>query len=229
MNELSRLRRKPLWAACAAVRITIRKTHLPMHSSVWMEGVERRFLLSSPLTAVPILHSDPKASAKLYLDFDGDPVTPDWLGVTVPVTPAYDIDGDPTTFSSTELKNIQEIWARVAEKYSPFNIDVTTVDPGNLDNLKTTRIVIGGDGGWLGADAGGVAPIGGFSNDSPNTGYVFSGLDGESTKVIGEQAAHEAGHTFGLLHHSIFNADGTVATEYDPGDALTAPIMGVIL
>ena len=139
-----------------------------------MEEIERRWLLSSPLSAVPVLHSFPKASAKLFIDFDGNPAIDDWLGQPVPTTPAYDVDGDPTTFSSTELNNIKEIWSRVAEKYSPFNIDVTTQDPGNRDNFKTTQIVVGGSSAdWLGAEAGGVAPISGFSNDSPNTGFVF--------------------------------------------------------
>jgi Ca2+-binding RTX toxin-like protein len=191
-----------------------------------MEDVERRVLLASPLSAIPALHSLPNAHAKLYLDFDGDGATPDWLGVPVPVTPAYDKDGDPTTFSATELNNIKEIWARVAEKYSPFNLDVTTVNPGSLDDLKATRIVVGGEGGWLGADAGGVAPINGFNNDSPNTGYVFSALPGFTNKAVAEAVAHEAGHTFGLLHHSTYGQDGKLASEYDPGNTQWSPIMG---
>ena len=40
---------------------------------------------------------------------------------------AFDQDGDPTTFSSGELTAIQQIWSVVAEAYSPFNVDVTTV------------------------------------------------------------------------------------------------------
>lgn len=223
VNVSLRVRRWSLWAACAGVRTPSRRGG----SSVEIEAVERRLLLASPLTAVPPLHSLPQAHAKLYLDFNGDPATPDWVGLPVPETPAYDTDGDATTFSSNELKNIQEIWARVAEKYSPFNLDVTTVDPGNLDNLKTSRIVIGGEGEWLGADAGGVAPINGFNNDSPNTGYVFSALPGFTTKGISEAVAHEAGHTFGLLHHSTYTESGEVAEEYDPGNNQSSPIMGV--
>src|SRR5579864_9295217 len=52
----------------------------------------------SPLTAVPSLSSDPGAPATLYLDFHGEPAQ-SWGGQTVPATPAYDSDGDPTTFS----------------------------------------------------------------------------------------------------------------------------------
>src|SRR5689334_2216724 len=50
----------------------------------------------------PIYHSLPSATAKLYLDFTGD-VNNNWGGYTPGVTPAYDIDGDLTTFSNTEL------------------------------------------------------------------------------------------------------------------------------
>ncbi len=222
VNESLFARRRPLWRACARVRVGVRFRFDP----VMMEVFERRVLLASPLTAIPALHSDPSAHAKLYLDFDGDAATPDWLGEPVPATPAYDVDGDPTTFSNTELNDIREIWARVSEKYSPFNIDVTTVDPGSLDNLKATRIVIGGDGAWLGADAEGVAPIGGFANDEPNTGYVFSALPGNDPKTTAEAVAHEAGHTFGLLHHSSYDDQGKLTAEYNPGNSSVAPIMG---
>lgn len=69
-----------------------------------------------------------------------------WRGWFVPATPAYDIDGDLTTFSAQELSNIQQIWAAVAEAYSPFN--VTTVDPGNWPGggQHQFRAVIGGNG-----------------------------------------------------------------------------------
>ena len=58
-------------------------------------------------------------------------------------TSAYDQDGLSTTFSTGELASIQEIWSRVAEKYSPFNIDVTTEDPINRADRVTCVIVIG--------------------------------------------------------------------------------------
>jgi hypothetical protein len=55
---------------------------------------------------------------------------------------------DPSTFSSGELKAVREIRARVAGKYSPLNINVTTVEPGNIYNLETLQLVIGGNGHW---------------------------------------------------------------------------------
>ncbi len=79
--------------------------------------------------AVPAFSSDPGAPATLYLDFNGDVRNFGPYGTIT--TPAYDIDGDTSTFSAQELSNIQHIWSGVAEKYSPFNVNVTTIDPGS--------------------------------------------------------------------------------------------------
>src|SRR6266536_2525840 len=69
--------------------------------------LESRTLMSgaSPLTAIPPLSSNPAASATLYLDFDGDPAST-WFIAQVPDTPAYDQDGDASSFSAGELTNI---------------------------------------------------------------------------------------------------------------------------
>ena len=42
---------------------------------------------------------------------------------------AYSMDAD-AAFSEAELDVVQEVWARVAEDYAPFDVDVTTEDPG---------------------------------------------------------------------------------------------------
>jgi hypothetical protein len=149
-----------------------------------------------------------------------------WGSYSVPTTPAYDTDGDPTTFSPAELANINEIFQRVAEKYSPFNINVTTVDPGNYNNKAAQRVVIGGAGAWLGSTAGGVTYVGSFYDTDSNTSWVFSKnlLNGDP-KDTAEAASHEAGHAFGLEHQSVYS--GTTKTaEYNPGNSLIAPVMG---
>src|SRR5881394_284326 len=69
-------------------------------------------------SAVPTLHSNSGASAKLYLDFVGSS-DPTWGDYTPGTTPAYSQDADTSTFSDTEITSIREIWARIAEKYSP--------------------------------------------------------------------------------------------------------------
>jgi len=103
----------------------------------------------------PALHSNPGAPMTVFLDFDGHNIrnTP-WntqnFGNIVNLP--YDTDGDLTSFSPDELDTIQSVWERVSEDFRPFNIDVTTVDPG-FEALKNTggtdtnwgqRVVIGG-------------------------------------------------------------------------------------
>ena len=48
---------------------------------------------------------------------------------------AYTRDGS-AAFSDAELDVVQEVWARVAEDYAPYNIDVTTEDPGTAGLVR---------------------------------------------------------------------------------------------
>lgn len=181
---------------------------------------------ASSLASVPALSSHPAAAAKLYLDFDGA-AAQTWGAYSVPTTPAYDQDGDATTFSAGELASMQSIWARVAEAYSPFQLDVTTVDPGNRTNLQTLQVVFGGDGSWIGP-YGGVSYVDSFSNAYANTVWVFTkNLSNGSPKYSADAGIHEAGHAFGLNHQSSYDASGVKTAEYNKGDAQKAPIMGV--
>lgn len=189
----------------------------------------------SPLDSIPALHSNPGASVSLFLDFDGhfEPVWGGWTDVT---TRVYDVDGDDTTFSDTELANINLIWQLVSEDFAPFNIDVTTVEPAVLAegmpiddaNGLALRIAIGGSWeDWYGSSAGGVAPIGAFTNSIANVAYVFSdNLFGGQALSVGDTVSHEAGHGFGLFHQSSYDANGVKTAEYNPGDGYWAPIMG---
>ncbi|MEN9840775.1 MAG: hypothetical protein RL376_575, partial [Verrucomicrobiota bacterium] len=83
-----------------------------------------------PIATPPIRHSRPGAPNVLYLDFNGMTITGTrWNsdnGVASYVAKPYDTDGNPTTFSDYEQEEILKIWARVAEDYAPFNVDVTT-------------------------------------------------------------------------------------------------------
>ena len=182
---------------------------------------------ASPLSSLPLLSSLPSARAKLYLDFDGH-YQATWGAWSNALTPAYDLDGDPTTFSASELSAIYEIWARVAEDFAPFQIDVTTIDPQSQANGVVAHIVIGGSySDWFGSPAGGVAYVGGFYNSAPNVGYVFeNNLGGGLPRYVAEAASHEAGHLFGLAHQALWNGN-TLVQSYNSGTSSWAPIMGV--
>lgn len=196
-----------------------------------------------PLADTFKLHSRPGAAKVIYLDFNGHTTanTPWNSGVNANVaivTPPFDLDGDPSTFSSAELAAIQDVWLRVAEDYAAWDVDVTTEDPG-IEAIRRTssgdlqygvRCVIGGSSmQWLGTGAGGVAYVGTFDalvsasltgNDIP--AFVFPVQLGNSARLIAEAASHEVGHTLGLYH-----SGQTTGVEYYGGHADWAPIMGV--
>jgi hypothetical protein len=209
---------------------------IPMASTGVARGLEQSAataevtqtpVAASPLSSLPRLSSNPAAIAKVFLDFDGH-FESMWGAATNVSTPAYDRDGDRTTFSDTELTAIRETWTRVAEDFAPFNIDVTTIDPGTTANRVAATIAIGGNSSdWFGAAAGGVAYVGGFYNSAPNVGFVFEdNLSNGDPKFVAEAATHEAGHLFGLSHQATWNGS-TLTQEYNPGNPAWAPIMGV--
>src|SRR5687768_10432083 len=83
---------------------------------------KRVFLAAHP--SLPLLSSLPSAPANLFLDFDGD------TSPTGRTQAAMNFGSDPAVFDTFEQVSIRNIWARVAEWFSPFNLNVTTEDPG---------------------------------------------------------------------------------------------------
>lgn len=141
-------------------------------------------------------------------------------------TPVWGRDADPTLFSTSEAAAIQQAFASVSEDFAPFNVDVTTQDPG-VDALRRTtttdtaygiRIVVGQDT-FLKTGNSGYAKIGSFNWNSDTPAFCFATAT-TPTKQIAECISHEAGHTVGLLH------DGQPGNEYYAGHANWAPIMG---
>ncbi len=194
-----------------------------------------------PLGQTFMLHSNPGALRVIYLDFDGNTTTdPAWTaysrGAAI-ITPAFNSEGDSSSFSDNELARIQYIWQRVAEDYIPFDVDVTTQDPGldaiigRSDGRYGMHVVIGGDSRWYqGSVYGGLAIIGSFGSTSDKPCFVFSDNLGTIThgneKYGAEAISHEVGHTLGLRYHD--GAPGVAYYEgHGTGPTGWAPLLGV--
>ncbi len=159
------------------------------------------------------LASKPDSTKTIYLDFDGfHSVNNAWNHDIV--FPAFDRDGDSSTFSDAELIEIQLQFQNVAEDFLPFDINVTTIEP-DIEKLRKTSVddqefgirsvntqATGGFGGF-----GGIAFLNSFNDNIDNP--VFALNKGENNG--GMTNSHEIGHSLGLLH------DGLGSATYHPG------------
>lgn len=197
---------------------------------------------SVAVNSPPAYHSRPGATRRIYLDFNGGIVSGTaWntsAGVTSWSVKVWSQDGDFTTFNDAEQAWMKRVWQRVAEDYTPFDVDVTTdvaYDPdnytGNKDNVGWLLICDTTDNNGVALPhngSGGVAYVGVFGNStySPNyqPAWVSSTNGGGNEAIIAEAASHEMGHNMGLSH------DGTSTLAYygghGTGDVSWGPIMG---
>lgn len=193
-----------------------------------------------PLAETFALHSNPGASRVIHLDFDGATVTgSEWNVIDDPfpagVHGAWDIDGSPASFSAAERTAIQEVWARVAEDYAPFDVDVTTEDPGPAALRRSgpadttygmTALVTDSPSAWdwCDRDCAGVAFLDVFDEVDPDgrlrPAWIFPGGVQDDPAGIADAVSHEVGHTLGLEH------DGRGRDDYYEGHDSWGPIMG---
>jgi hypothetical protein len=202
-------------------------------------------------SAVPALDSNPGAPYTVYLDFAGFNFTGVWGGSNSGSssypgsTPAY--ENVTTSFSAAQQANIAQMWARIAEKYSPFGVNVTTVDPAVAagangsdaarqayydQTAQLMHTVIGGSGSWSGG--GGVSYVGVTQYSTYNydpttnngagpgyhTNFVFSDAMQNNNQYIAEDSSHENGHGLGLQHQSDYNGS-TLVNEYSSNGGAT--------
>ena len=169
------------------------------------------------------LNSRPSSGKVIFLDVDGHVTTdPYWTR-----RPNFQANAAPYVVDAAAQRDaIYEIWQRVSEDYLPFDVNVTTRDPG-LEGLRKTwsadqsygqRMVISPTN-WVGAGTLGIALLDVFDESTDYSAFVFTG--GLSPRVIAEAVSHEVGHTLGLSH------DGTTTgAEYYDGHGDWAAIMG---
>lgn len=197
---------------------------------------------AAPLADTFALQSDPSSTHTLYLDFDGQTVSGTaWndsaYGGARTITAApYSLDTTvDTAFSTAELTQIQRAWLVVAEDYAPYDVNVTTRDPGP-DALQRTsasdsrygvRVVITADGPiYDSCRCGGVAYVGVYDEPGAQAyqpAWVFTRGTTTDGVALAQAVSHEVGHTLGLHHDG---TSGTNARDYYVGSGVWAPIMG---
>lgn len=192
---------------------------------------------SHDLSEVMHLHSSPGSNRTLFIDFDGGLIENTyWNSAIGPfVEPPFSLDEDTTTLNNDERLYILDVWMRVAEDYAPFNVDVTTEDPGfaaidrsgSSDQTYGTRAMIA-QGSEIASSCGcsGIAYVGVSnitrSHSKFQPAFVFPGDYGPASTA--NTISHETGHNFGLSHDGLQANGGTI--EYWDGNELYDVIMG---
>lgn len=162
----------------------------------------------------------PSSGGTIYLNFYGKVVT----------GTSWNVYGDFTVIDAgLTAEEIDTIKNKIVSYYNPYNVIVTTDETifNNTAPGKRIEIIFTQSHEWYGNNAGGVAYLNSFTwttQESP--AFVFTTLLAYSTHKITEAGAHEAGHTLGLRHQVVCD-NGVVVNSYNPGDGMTAPIMGV--
>ncbi len=176
-------------------------------------------MITAPLSESFTLHSVPGASKVIFLDFDGHD------GYEGNYTP-FNFEGSSDDFSEAELARIQLVWQSVAEDFLPFDVDVTTEDPG-VEALRKfgagdthwgIRVVVSGsvwDYSWAYYDS--------FNWDTDYEAFAWTGDD--SWIWIADSASHEVGHSLGLSHDG-GGGDGEYYEGHGSGLTHWSPIMG---
>lgn len=120
------------------------------------------------------------------------------------------INFPPFPYGDTAWNDVLE---RTRAIFSPFNITVTDVDPGNVSHDEA---VVCGDGAMAGfAGAGGVAP---FSCGVINNAITFTFADtlGNNPQLLAEVVGQEAAHAWGLDHEFLCDDPMTYLSNCGP-------------
>ncbi|MFC1499093.1 choice-of-anchor D domain-containing protein [Verrucomicrobiota bacterium] len=172
-----------------------------------------------PVNTPPAYHSRPGSPNVVYIDFNGGPVEGTWWNTDRGIARwdiiPYDTDGDTNTFSDAEQANMYMIWERLSETFSPFEIDVTTEDPGTfgptVGHIMISEWQDAGGQDCPHNGAGGVSLIDVFGRaDYATLQPAWVSPDWGANAIAG-MSAHEFGHNLWLYD------DGQGALQYYEG------------
>jgi hypothetical protein len=165
------------------------------------------------------LHSRPGSAKTIFIDFDGAEVSDTaWnsnAGVKSWKARPYDTDNKPQSFSAEEVSAMADIWRRIAEDFAPFDVDITTEDPGkareNTVQILVTHSEQRSNQSLPSADSSSVAymNIFGFSHTSYYSPAMVYYNNLEAPDLIAGAISHSVGHMLGLSHDTAATAGNT--------------------
>ncbi|RIQ22273.1 Ig-like domain-containing protein [Jiangella rhizosphaerae] len=175
--------------------------------------------------------SKPGAPYTVYLDFDGATIqNTEWNRYY-----EEDVYELAPNAAASDPDYVYQVWARVAEDYAPFDVNVTTTDPGADALYKTspddgeygmTAVVTDTTDIAPADQASGRAWVGGFGNEFLSPAMIFAPVARDSNAPdVGNIVSHEVGHTLNLTHDGIGNDEYYGDTLAEPS-SLWGPIMG---
>jgi len=158
------------------------------------------------------------AAPVMLLVFDGDTVTNTNWNVTGPIY--------ATPSNLTENQKLSVI-NRFRQAFASFNVTFTTDKNVYLAThpAKRGKIIFTENDAWYCETSpctGGVSFVGSFGSNTP--AFVFTMALAYDTFTIGEAGIHEAGHTLGLRHQSVYDpTDCALINEYKLGVTMGKP------
>ncbi len=202
-------------------------------AAIFPAYVDGTLSLGDPDSAAPYpladtfnLETNPGASKTIYLDFNGHFSNNNRWNHSINF-PAWNREGGVGSFSNAERIEIQKQFQNVAEDFAPFDVNVTTKNPGQAALIKSNsadqnygvRVVNTQATDGFGDGIGGIAYLNSFDDNADNPVFVFNKGVNNGAMTI----SHEVGHAFGLRH------DGLNGSEYHPGTGSGETAWGPIL
>lgn len=163
----------------------------------------------------------PSDAAVILLDFNGQTVS----------GTSWNVNGDIVCdYSGLTDDEISIVVANITAMYAAYNVVITTDESvfSAANVSKRQRVIFTETWEWYG-QAGGVAFINSMFGGTDTPCFVFTSLLSYNTRTIWAAGAHEAGHTIGLHHQSVYDVNCVKTSEYNSGNSTCgcAPVMGV--
>ncbi len=151
---------------------------------------------------LPILHSNPGAPVSLFIDFQFE--SNDGKART------FSLDPDLTAFDQQEQEQIKIAWAKTANAFAPFDVDVTTIEP-DPKHPYIWQAVLNQPGSGGSSGTTGYVPLSGQKAAQDGSqradGYRWCGRCAQGS-VLHAVIIHESGHAHGISGHEMYDEDG---------------------